>query len=221
VRLRFRQWAEARRFAETEGNGTKSLNRSCIALFTLALAACSGKPYVVEPEEREESVRTHRLFVASHGWHTGIIVPARELNDVVPELESRFGAVPYYEVGWGDKKFYQAREATTGLALQAYSGRKAPSCMSLRYRATRKTIFLEARCWRLAFRTPGGYPSNLSCPAVLPGMLPARRLRFRRASTGTASSILEKVAIISSTPATNGLRRHSGAPAWTSLPLSN
>jgi uncharacterized protein (TIGR02117 family) len=119
VRPRFRQLAEARRFAETEGHGNKSLNRNCIALFTLALIACSGKPYVVEPEERAESVRTHRLFVASHGWHTGIVVPARDLNEVVPELENRFGAVPYYEVGWGDKKFYQAREATTGLALQA------------------------------------------------------------------------------------------------------
>jgi uncharacterized protein (TIGR02117 family) len=119
VRLRFRQLAEARRFAETEGNDNRSLNRNCIALFTLVLFACSGKPYVVEPEEHAGSVRSHRLFVASHGWHTGIIVPARDLNDVAPELENRFGAVPYYEVGWGDKKFYQAREATTGLALQA------------------------------------------------------------------------------------------------------
>jgi uncharacterized protein (TIGR02117 family) len=119
VRPRFRQLAEARLFAERRGHGNKSLNWICIALFTLALIACSGKPYVVEPEERAGSVRSHRLFVVSHGWHTGIIVSARDLNDVVPELESRFGAVPYYEVGWGDKKFYQAREATTGLALQA------------------------------------------------------------------------------------------------------
>lgn len=90
-----------------------------IIVLSLALIACSGKPYVVEPERHDESVRLNRLFVVSHGWHTGLIIPARHLNDVVPELESRFGLVPYYEVGWGDKEFYRAREITTGLTLQA------------------------------------------------------------------------------------------------------
>lgn len=96
--------------------------RSFLVLLALILAACSGKPYVVEPKRQGESVYPNRLFVASHGWHTGLIIPARHLNDVVPELESRFGTVPYYEVGWGDKAFYQAGEATTALALQAIFG---------------------------------------------------------------------------------------------------
>jgi uncharacterized protein (TIGR02117 family) len=100
-------------------NANKSLHRNCIVLFALALIACSGKPYVVEPENNTASIYPIRLFVVSHGWHTGIVVPARELNSVVPELESRFGVVPYYEIGWGDKMFYQAREGTTDLALQA------------------------------------------------------------------------------------------------------
>lgn len=90
-----------------------------IVLVSFALAACSGKPYVVEPEEGTAAVRTSRLYVASHGWHTGIILPADQLNAVVPELITRFGKVAYYEVGWGDKGFYQAQEITTGLSLQA------------------------------------------------------------------------------------------------------
>ncbi|MBL1264808.1 TIGR02117 family protein [Methylomicrobium sp. RS1] len=96
--------------------------RNCIVLFALALIACSGKPYVVEPENNAAFFYPNRLFVASHGWHTGLIVPARNLNEVAPELEGRFGPVHYYEIGWGDKAFYQAREGTTGLALQAIFG---------------------------------------------------------------------------------------------------
>lgn len=90
-----------------------------LILLALTLTACSGKPYVVEPAQQRNSVYLNRLFVAGHGWHTGLVIPARHLNDVVPELENRFGSVAYYEVGWGDKAFYQAREATAELALQA------------------------------------------------------------------------------------------------------
>ncbi|WP_374089457.1 TIGR02117 family protein [Methylomicrobium lacus] len=90
-----------------------------IVLLLLTLTACSGKPYVVNPEQKGKEARLNRLFVASHGWHAGLIIPARHLNDAVPELKSRFGSVPYYEVGWGDKNFYQAREGTTRLTLQA------------------------------------------------------------------------------------------------------
>ena len=56
--------------------------------------------------------------MVSHGWHAGLIVPASELNQLVPELGLRFGNVPYYELGWGDKGFYQSQEITTGLTLQ-------------------------------------------------------------------------------------------------------
>lgn len=97
----------------------RNLTQGCIVLLALALTACSGKPYVVEPEQNGEAVRLNRLFVASHGWHTGLIIPARHLNDVVPDLAGRFGPVDYYELGWGDKAFYQAQEITTGITLQA------------------------------------------------------------------------------------------------------
>jgi hypothetical protein len=69
---------------------------ACIFLLSLGLAACSGKPYSVEPADGSVAVRANRLFVASHGWHTGIILPASQLNALVPELASRFGNVAYY-----------------------------------------------------------------------------------------------------------------------------
>lgn len=84
-----------------------------------ALAACSGKPYVLEPIPDAGTVRSNKVYVASHGWHAGLVVPADQINRVVPELKMRFGNVAYYEIGWGDKGFYQAGEITTGLTLQA------------------------------------------------------------------------------------------------------
>lgn len=91
----------------------------CIVLLALALTACPSKPSLVNPEQHENAPRLIRVFVASHGWHTGLIIPARPLNNLIPELADRFGPVDYYEMGWGDQAFYQARGITLRLALQA------------------------------------------------------------------------------------------------------
>ncbi|MDC0663557.1 TIGR02117 family protein [Marinobacter sp. SS21] len=89
-------------------------------LFVLvALYGCSGKPYVLEPEINADSSRTTRLYVVGHGWHVGLVIAADELNPMIPELKARFGGAEYYELGWGDEGFYQAREITTGVTLQA------------------------------------------------------------------------------------------------------
>jgi uncharacterized protein (TIGR02117 family) len=89
------------------------------SLLILLLAACSGKPYVVEPQPDTTAIRTHIVYVVSHGWHAGLVVPGRDVNYAIPELGARFGDVAYYELGWGDTGFYQSREITTGLTLQA------------------------------------------------------------------------------------------------------
>jgi len=85
----------------------------------LVLSACSGKPYVVEPPSDGSGSRSTAVYVVSHGWHAGLVVPAERLNRIAPELKQRFGDVAYYEIGWGDKGFYQAQEITVGLTLQA------------------------------------------------------------------------------------------------------
>ncbi|MDR2188213.1 MAG: TIGR02117 family protein [Azonexus sp.] len=83
------------------------------------VAACSGKPYVVEPAVSGEATRSTTVYVVSHGWHTGLVIPSEHMNAKIPELKQRFKEAAYYEIGWGDKGFYQATEITTGLALQA------------------------------------------------------------------------------------------------------
>ncbi|MCV5148187.1 DUF2459 domain-containing protein, partial [Escherichia coli] len=59
------------------------------------------------------------MYIVSHGWHTGIVVPAANVNRVLPQLDARFAQPKWYEIGWGDKGFYQAQEITSSLTLQA------------------------------------------------------------------------------------------------------
>jgi len=90
-----------------------------ILLIIIILGGCSAKPYIVSYAEKFEGFGQNGVYVVSHGWHTGFVIPAPEIQGVIPELEQRFGDIPYIEFGWGDKGFYQAKETTSGLTLRA------------------------------------------------------------------------------------------------------
>jgi len=66
------------------------------------------------------------VWVVRHDWHTGVVlrradVPAGRWPEAA---DLAAGASPaYLEVGWGERAFYQAPEATSGLALRAALGR--------------------------------------------------------------------------------------------------
>jgi len=90
-----------------------------ILLIIIILGGCSAKPYIVSYAEKFEGSGQNGVYVVSHGWHTGFVIPAPEIQGVIPELEQRFGNTPYIEFGWGDKGFYQAKETTLGLTLRA------------------------------------------------------------------------------------------------------
>ena len=99
------------------GTGMKAAG---LLLVLFAIFGCSGKPHAVEPVAGADSPRTSRLYVVSHGWHVGLAIAAEELNLVIPGLKARFvEGVEYYELGWGDEGFYQARKITAGVTLQA------------------------------------------------------------------------------------------------------
>jgi len=93
--------------------------KNFILLIIIILAGCSAKPYIVSSAEEFEGSGQNEVYVVSHGWHTGFVIPAPEIQGVMPELERRFGNTPYIEFGWGDKGFYQAKETTLGLTLRA------------------------------------------------------------------------------------------------------
>ena len=92
----------------------------CLALLSLALVAgCSSKPYVARLAEDSPRIGSNEIYIVSHGWHTGLVLPAKEIQSRLPALKNRFGNTPYIEFGWGDKGFYQANEITTGLTFRA------------------------------------------------------------------------------------------------------
>jgi hypothetical protein len=79
-------------------------------LFCSALAACAHQP-TCEP--------TRTLYVVDHGWHSGIVVEREELVRRLPALAADLPGAPYLEIGWGEERFYRARETTLGMALRA------------------------------------------------------------------------------------------------------
>ena len=93
--------------------------KNFILLIIIILGGCSAKPNIVSYAEKFEGFGQNGVYVVSHGWHTGFVIPAPEVQGVIPELEQRFGDIPYIEFGWGDKGFYQAKETTSGLTLRA------------------------------------------------------------------------------------------------------
>lgn len=81
--------------------------------------ACSSGPQVAEGAGTFDGSGSRAVYIANHGWHTGIVLPAPAIQARSPELKERFGKVAYLEFGWGDKDFYQADEMTSGLTLRA------------------------------------------------------------------------------------------------------
>ncbi|MGH8691755.1 MAG: DUF2459 domain-containing protein [Burkholderiales bacterium] len=78
----------------------------------LLLSACAQQP--TRPCEP-----TRTLYVVSHGWHSGIVVERAELLERRPGLGPDLSQARYVEVGWGEERFYQARETSVSMALRA------------------------------------------------------------------------------------------------------
>ena len=90
-----------------------------LLLILVMLYGCSAKPHVVKSQNVFTGLGKNQIYVVSHGWHTGIVVPAKAIQAEVSELHERFRDSHYIEFGWGDKGFYQAREITSGLTIRA------------------------------------------------------------------------------------------------------
>lgn len=101
-------------------NSILCFRRTLLVVIGIALLnACSALPRVVAPDPKHVETLNDDIYIVSHGWHTGIVLPAAEIQARLPALRERFKRAPYLEFGWGDKGFYQAAEITSGLTLQA------------------------------------------------------------------------------------------------------
>ncbi|MDE1464436.1 DUF2459 domain-containing protein [Spartinivicinus poritis] len=59
------------------------------------------------------------IFLVSHGWHTGLVIATKNLTKELIFLQDYFNNGLYFEIGWGDKDFYQANQVTSAMTLKA------------------------------------------------------------------------------------------------------
>lgn len=97
----------------------KKLAKAFLIAIILCLSACSSLPHAIEFIPEDNAGINYDIFVVSHGWHTGIVIPAKLIQSRIPELQVRFVNAPYIEFGWGDKGFYQTQKITSGLTIKA------------------------------------------------------------------------------------------------------
>ncbi len=92
-----------------------------IHLFILIVlvSGCETKPLVIDHQGNYTGTGSNAVYIVSHGWHTGIVIPSGFVFQSMDSLKERFHSYSYIEFGWGDNGFYQANEITTGLTLQA------------------------------------------------------------------------------------------------------
>jgi len=90
-----------------------------LLLVPFLFSACFSESYAVKPVKETAVTRDKEIYVVSHDWHTGFVIPAQQIQTQIPKLKERFGNTPYIEFGWGDKEFYQAEETTIGVTLSA------------------------------------------------------------------------------------------------------
>lgn len=89
------------------------------ALLSLMLCACAAAPPAVEYASAPDGPYGHPVYIVSHGWHTGIAVPAGPIQKRLPTLRRRFGEASYLDFGWGDSAYFRAQEPGLILALRA------------------------------------------------------------------------------------------------------
>jgi uncharacterized protein (TIGR02117 family) len=100
----------------------------CLGILTALLIAAtvltarSGDPKLYPPPAVAPAVE---VFIVSHGYHAGIVVPRDRMADVAGTLglrvlmavTARFGAYAWLEIGWGDQGFYTSVPTVASLTV--------------------------------------------------------------------------------------------------------
>ena len=61
----------------------------------------------------------HSIFVIAHGYHTGLVVGAREVPATALPARSDFPDADYLALGWGEREYYPRDDPGIWLALRA------------------------------------------------------------------------------------------------------
>lgn len=98
--------------------GPRAVSRVRAALPALALAGLlGGTPGdAAAVEAAPDTVTVH---VVSHGWHSGLVIPAAVIDGAAWPARREFPDAEHFEVGWGDRAYYQASDPGLWAGLRA------------------------------------------------------------------------------------------------------
>lgn len=65
------------------------------------------------------SSRPMSIGVVDEGWHTGLILPAADVDPSLPEIRPWFPGAKYLVFGWGNRRYYMATHPGWLLGLKA------------------------------------------------------------------------------------------------------
>lgn len=85
------------------------------AIALLLLGGCVSGPVA----DRATCPTAHLVHVIDRGSHTGLILERRRLVAALPALSASLPAGSHVELGWGDARYYPARDPGLWLALRA------------------------------------------------------------------------------------------------------
>jgi uncharacterized protein (TIGR02117 family) len=86
----------------------------------LMMVFFNGCSSIFNPERiKSNETADFPVYVVDHGGHTGVILERELAKQHLPYINEEFVHSRYIEVGWGDEDFYQSREKTTKLKMQA------------------------------------------------------------------------------------------------------
>jgi uncharacterized protein (TIGR02117 family) len=94
------------------------MKRFLLVVTCIANSACAGPEIKSDlPSEPEEPGKT--IYLASHGWHAGIVIRHDDIPDTVWSEKRDFPDAEFLEVGWGDRDFYQTPDPHWAITLKA------------------------------------------------------------------------------------------------------
>lgn len=88
-------------------------------LILLTLCTSHVPPIHLLSKVDNENQTKHTIYVVSHGWHAGIVLPKEVIAGGLSDLPLYYSNAEYYEFGWGDSGFYQNPDITISLGAKA------------------------------------------------------------------------------------------------------
>jgi len=96
----------------------RAVSRRGAALPALALAGLlGGAPG--DAAAVEAPTGTVTVHMVSHGWHSGLVIPAAVIDGDAWPARREFPDAEHFEVGWGDRAYYQASDPGLWAGLRA------------------------------------------------------------------------------------------------------